>query len=395
MNGDRRIESLRSRAMHSPSSEKKLANGRVSNPNTPSREQTPDYQHYSKSSFFSEASLESRGSSRLNRRRSFTDPERNLDLSHRISPEPVSPSPSASSQLSESVMSAGLIHSLPGRVSNSSSTCSRYQVHEPLIAHQQDSTSSESVISRSQNSTNQNMLGDVRYSPGKLELATFSQVGLIGNDAQSLLLDLDDINALERLTSEDMEVIYSIGSRIRSDIFSMLDARQVRMGHERKFAQTRRDDSWSSDALVRPPPGLVPSQDPLVGVGSVSNMSTNSGSSNLMLDSNTPRVDEPQQMLSYLTPSASNSSGISFAFSSTFDKAIGIPQRPQSSVPIPESSSSMNFNLPTLSPLDPPLTSSNGNAARKAFPTLQNEDEEIEGDLRALGGQMAGSILDF
>jgi hypothetical protein len=45
--------------------------------------------------------------------------------------------------------------------------------------------------------------------------------------------------------------------------------------------------------------------------------------------------------------------------------------------------------------LDPPLTSSNGNAARKAFPTLQNEDEEIEGDLRALGGQMAGSILDF
>lgn len=114
-----------------------------------------------------------------------------------------------------------------------------------------------------------------------------------------------------------------------------------------------------------------------------------------MLDSNTPRVDEPQQMLSYLTPSASNSSGISFAFSSTFDKAIGIPQRPQSSVPIPESSSSINFNLPTLSPLDPPLTSSNGNAARKAFPTLQNEDEEIEGDLRALGGQMAGSILDF
>ena len=250
MNGDRRIESLRSRAMHSPSSEKKLANGRVSNPNTPSREQTPDYQHYSKSSFFSEASLESRGSSRLNRRRSFTDPERNLDLSHRISPEPVSPSPSASSQLSESVMSAGLIHSLPGRVSNSSSTCSRYQVHEPLIAHQQDSTSSESVISRSQNSTNQNMLGDVRYSPGKLELATFSQVGLIGNDAQSLLLDLDDINALERLTSEDMEVIYSIGSRIRSDIFSMLNARQVRMRHERKFAQTRRDDSWSSNALV-------------------------------------------------------------------------------------------------------------------------------------------------
>merc|ERR1739844_832687 len=102
---------------------------------------------------------------------------------------------------------------------------SRLSVYEPQIERPLDANSSESVLSRSHNNAaNQNMLGDVRYSPAKLELATFlAQVGLIGNDAQALLLDLDDIDALERLTHEDLEVIYSVGSRIRNDIFSMLD----------------------------------------------------------------------------------------------------------------------------------------------------------------------------
>ena len=378
---------------HVRSSEKKVAGGRISNPNTPSREQKPDYQHYSKSSFFSEASNESSRvlSSRLNRGRSFTDPERNDELSRRISHEPVSPAASASSRVSETAISASLLPSLSERVSNSSS---RYPVQESLIGRPQDFISSDSMFSGPHNNTSQNMLGDVRYSHEKLELAKFlAQVGLIGNDAQALLLDLDDIDALERLTSEDLEVMYSVGSRIRNDIFTMLGARRVRMGLERNFTQTRLDDSWSTSALVRPPPGLTPSQDPVVGVGNVTRTNTHGRSSNLVLDTTTPRMDESQQMLPYLATSAStSSSGNSFHFSSTFDKAIG--QRPQSSVPISESSTSANFNLPTLSSLDP-LTSSNGNTARRGFPILQNEDEEIEADLCALGGQMAGSILDF
>ena len=356
----------------------------LSNPNTPSREYAPDYQSYTKSSFFSEATLDARGSSRRNRRRSFTDPEK--IQTYQTSQEPISPSTSASSQHSEVIMQHGLLCSLPENASNHSS---RYQSHESVLGLTNNSNPVPKVHVDRKTSC------EVQYSPGKLELATFlAQVGLFGNDDQSLLLDMEDIDSLERLTNEDLEVTYSIGPRIRNEIFSKLDARRVQRRHSRNLVSAGRGGSWASNGLVKPPPGLEPAQDSLPRVANVSTMSGTYASSELVLDSNVSRMDEP--VLPYLTTSASNSSsGTNFGFSSTFEKAIGAPQR-TAPAPVADPSSSNNFKLPELTPLEPPsLQSLNGNISQGGLPILRNKDEEIEADLRALGGQMAGSILDF
>jgi hypothetical protein len=53
-----------------------------------------------------------------------------------------------------------------------------------------------------------------------------------------------------------------------------------------------------------------------------------------------------------------------------------------------------NITLPPISPLGQVISQSNQSFGCAFSPKMSN-DEEIEADLRELGGQMAGSILDF
>ena len=88
--------------------------------------------------------------------------------------------------------------------------------------------------------------GNGRYAPGKMELAGFlAQVGLVGTACADLLEDLDDVDALSRLSEAQFE-LYNVAPDTKVRIDLLLEAR----------ARSR--------MAIRPPPGLTANESPLL-----------------------------------------------------------------------------------------------------------------------------------
>ncbi len=121
-------------------------------------------------------------------------------------------------------------------------------------------------------------------------------------------------------------------------------------------------------SVIRPPPGLAPSQNP-VGSSSVFGHDFN---------------DRSQKSL----PSLSSSTMSVYSnFSSNASRDMAFNTSSQS---CGEQSSTRNVALPPISPIHRNAPAPIGHER-----AMKSNDEEIEADLLALGGQMAGSILDF
>jgi hypothetical protein len=94
-------------------------------------------------------------------------------------------------------------------------------------------------------------------SPGKIELAEFlAQVGLVGTVCSDLLEDLDDVDALSRLSDAQLE-LYNVTPEKMARINWMLGARDA-------CSSPTTFSSAHAASRIRPPPGLIAkSNDPL------------------------------------------------------------------------------------------------------------------------------------
>lgn len=175
---------------------------------------------------------------------------------------------------------------------------------------------------------------------GKIELAAFlAQVGLVGTVCSDLLEDLDDVDALSRLSDAQFE-LYNVTPDKMARINWMLAARDGYGG-----CSATSYSSAHPAAPIRPPPGLAAknSDDPL-------------------------RLSPPRLNQSVGHDDARE---LNFGYRSDggFGQSLG---------------RSKQLQLPSL--LQSYNVSNN---------SLCDEEDQIEAELQELGGQMVGSILDF
>lgn len=235
------------------------------------------------------------------------------------------------------------------------------------------------------------------YRPEKLELATFlSRVGLIGSICRNLLADLAGVSSLLVMTDADYDR-YGIGPAKRFEIRHLLQTRNMRQ--QSLVERSQKTIGWNdnTNSKIRPPPGLrALSQD--------SSSAVIGGQRGVSLSANSTNPSQASMPLfSSNTAATSTSSNYSFSTGSSFNSLSmppGMPQCNEDQVhcvkTAVDSSPRHNMAMLPISPLGhtivPPGNGMNGG---HFFAPKMINDEEIEADLQELGGQMAGSILDF
>lgn len=246
---------------------------------------------------------------------------------------------------------------------------------------------------------------DGRYAPGKLELAAFlASVGLVGSACADLLRDLLDVDALARLTSEQL-FYYNVSAEKQLEIVRLLDARRLRLN-----LQTQQQPKKQvAPAVIRPPPGLgfAPAGDKLINpIGpNLGNATTKPARSPFPIG---PPLYTPAVPISTSFPPSSNNN---FLLSS-------VQTQPVQTQPVQTQHGSSNLTLPSLSAFDRPYVPSSEVAVMKSFDAGMSrpisigssffssnntcmeseadaENRRIDEDLQQLGDQMVGSILDF
>ena len=218
-------------------------------------------------------------------------------------------------------------------------------------------------------------------NPALMELSAFLiRIGIIGSAYIDLMGDLASIESFALFTDSDY-IKYGIGLAQQTEIISYLENRKLR----RTIERNQHGIGWNS-TIVRPPPGLgAPTSAPgPIGSGAprVVSPGLNSGNSSQHLMPYYPTFSTPVPSSYSLTPGSSLNS---------FSMPLGMPQcNREKSIEILTS----HITLPSISPLQqtshPP-----GHSPGYSFTQKEANDEEIEADLQELGGQMAGSILDF
>jgi len=210
---------------------------------------------------------------------------------------------------------------------------------------------------------------DRRYGPGKQELAAFFvEVQLTGTACKEFLETIEDVDALEKLTDSDY-VRYDIDIVKRAEVQALLEARRRRHIFE-GISNQKEQNPWNTE--VAPPPGLVPTFDSAVTA------------SEALSNSHFRKGQDQQQLqsVSSVTLPLDAGSSCAFASSSTLDVFQCRTDTISRNTSTATQSSDYRIRIPS-------------SCNTVAFPTWDNEDEKIEAHLQELGGQMAGSILDF
>lgn len=369
-------------------------------------------------------------------------------------------------------------------VTSSNNLLSNVNVQSARLMQYNAPTSNINAVSYN-NDTHHHHHNQQYNSTGKAELAAFlSRVGIIGTTCANLLMDIADIDALERFTDEDY-CLYSIHPSKRVEIMTVLQERRKRQFLKRQYYEEQQQlqqvqqqqqleanmlGSWNQGGLIRPPPGLALSQahdntaaaTTTSAVGTSSSQSMNmyrnenkithqnhvpsSTNRNMYADEN-KLIHNHDHSVPSLTSSSNYSSTYSELSSSIFvreqsfqtDPYYSLGSMPQcqgtnasggggrggNSVGIGATSNVVqrevsNHNarmssLPSLSHNRAPgsssartrssnmMGSSNSRTTSSSSSSrviginrvVGNNDAEIEANLQELGGQMAGSILDF
>jgi len=230
-------------------------------------------------------------------------------------------------------------------------------------------------------------------------LASFlSRVGLVGTLCGNLLADLADVSSLALLTDADYDR-YGIGYTKRSEIRRLLESRGMRQ--QALLERSQKTIGWSNTShnnsvSLRPPPGLVsPAQDSVVGGQRIASQTASCGPGD---------AHQSLAFLSSSTVSTASNSNFSFSAGSSLNSLsmpLGVPQCNEGQLPgaISSVDSTARNNI-ALPPIGHAISQQqetvhvNGGLGSMYSPKVHN-DEEIEADLQELGGQMAGSILDF
>jgi len=195
---------------------------------------------------------------------------------------------------------------------------------------------------------------DGRYSPGKIELASFlAQVGLVGTACADLLADLADVDTMGLLTDAELES-YGIGSIKRNEIQKFLCARRVR--HSLEDCPL----AWAGGSVNRlpPPPGLGLSCHKSVG-------------------SVRPKTTLPESSMT-MNKLPCRRQNVSFSFNTS-----------------PNNHDNVISDAATLLYASTSQYYGEQKVNKEQGDLRTSSDEEIEASLEKLGGQMAGSILDF
>ena len=224
-------------------------------------------------------------------------------------------------------------------------------------------------------------------SPAKMELHSFlSRICIEGSTFVELMMDLDSLDSFALLTDSDY-IRYGIRGDKRAEIMVMLEGRKFNMFADR----ARKTVGWNC-AVVRPPPGLnTLSHNAVVGGTSSRYVPPDAGSLNNAQSSSLP----------YFSSTASSGASIysltSGSSMSSFSMPLGMPQNDggQSRERTRTLDSGRNITLPPVSPIGRSMPQQLGFSPGSLYSQRQHNDEEIEADLQELGGQMAGSILDF
>jgi len=246
-------------------------------------------------------------------------------------------------------------------------------------------------------SSNGDTITGNEYRPEKMELATFlSRVGLIGSICSNLLADLAGVSSLLLMTDADYDR-YGIGPAKRFEIRHLLQTRNMRQQSLAERSQKTIGWNDNTNTAIRPPPGLrALAQDPSSTV-----IGGQRGVSLGVNCANPPQAS--MQLFSSNTAATSTSSNYSFSTGSSFNSLSmppGMPQCNEDQVhcvkKAVDSSPRNNMSLLPISPLGHTIVPlGNGMNGGHFYAPKMINDEEIEADLQELGGQMAGSILDF
>mmetsp|Transcript_11899 Transcript_11899/g.17853 ORF Transcript_11899/g.17853 Transcript_11899/m.17853 type:complete len:875 (+) Transcript_11899:285-2909(+) len=224
-------------------------------------------------------------------------------------------------------------------------------------------------------------------SPAKMELHSFlSRICIEGSIFVELMMDLDSLDSFALLTDSDY-IRYGIRGGKKAEIMVMLEGRKLNMFADR----ARKTVGWNC-AVVRPPPGLnALAHNAVVGGASSRYVPPVGGSLSTAQSSSLPYFSSTTSSVAStysLTPGSSMSS---------FSMPLGMPQNEggQSRERASTLESGRNLTLPPISPIGRSMPQQLGFSPGSLYSQRQHNDEEIEADLQELGGQMAGSILDF
>ena len=212
----------------------------------------------------------------------------------------------------------------------------------------------------------------IRDSYEKMELASLlSKVGLVGGACSELLVDLSGVDALATLTDTDYDY-YCVTPMKRQEIRMFLEYRK---NHEMMRRSQQQLSPMHAKGILRPPPGL---QLPIEPSGF-------SGSSPFGSTEHSANVSS-----SSLNSSLMNTH---VAYDSNFSKTShhDLPQctngrELRNNNPSDVDSYSVPLSLPPVSYF---------NQTAQEYSAPMSNDDEIEANLRELGGRMVGSILDF
>jgi len=224
----------------------------------------------------------------------------------------------------------------------------------------------------------QNQLG-VR----KQELAAFFvEVQLNGTACKVLLENVEDIDALEKLTDNEFYA-YGVELTKRVEIKALLEVRRRRQ----MFGNISREQNqitWSTG--ISPPPGLVPNLDSAV--------TASEALSNRIL---WKEGDQQQSTRSSYSPVPSSPCSGRVLSSS---RILNLPQcnvdnRVAKTTTTPYVAPHEYSRMPVTPSISDSAAMFSRDHGQNLFGSTLNNDAKIEADLQELGGQMAGSILDF
>ncbi len=245
----------------------------------------------------------------------------------------------------------------------------------------------------------------VDRSPAAAELSEFLvRLGFVGSVYAQLMIDLASVESFFLFTDADY-FQYGIGPAKRAEILSHLESRNAR----RAIENNQSLGGWNNPVVVRPPPGL--------GAPSISSDYIGAAATRIVSPVGAPVQTGntiQQQTLPYFTTPTPAPSAYSLTPGSSLNSFSGPLGQAQnhdvqlhganSQLPLemPQSnggelceSASNHITLPPISPLKQNMNSSLHPSSKFTFALKEHNDEEIEADLQELGGQMAGSILDF
>jgi len=222
-----------------------------------------------------------------------------------------------------------------------------------------------------------------QYGAGKQELAAlFVEVQLPEITCERILQNIEDVNAFERLTEVELHS-YGIGSMKCAEIKGLFEARR-RLQMVESTSRQHNLMPWNTG--ISPPPGLVPNLDSAV-----------TASEALSINSVHWRERDQQQSARPSNSPLPTSPNSECALSSS--RARNLPQCNADNRVVNTATNTRIVTSECKMPVMPsnfnPAPLSTCDSVQNVYASALNSDAKIEADLQELGGQMAGSILDF